>query len=138
MKEEGSESKRKLYFNGEQKKLNRLKIHQLPSFSDALQLIKSQTTKPYPKIPLGTNTSFIFQYMENSMKKTVYLRFDLKNDFIYIKEANNQADHHVLSHFLLKDGNRVMYMSHHPNCPEMEKIKNQLINILEIKRIEDW
>jgi len=126
-----------LLFKGERKK-NVLKIYRQPNFSDVLQLIKSQTPKPYQKIPLCQNTSYIFQYTENGDRKTVHLRFDLKNDFIYVKEGNDQSAYRVLSNFLLMDENRITYMSYYPKSPEVEKIKNQIISQLEIKRIEDF
>ncbi len=136
-KEKGSETAGKLFFKGNHNKKN-LKINQQPSFSDALQLIKSQTSRPYQQIPLSKHTLLTFHYTENCFRRTVHLKFDLKNDSILIKEGDAQSASRMLSNFLIKDHNRVTYMSYHPSSPEIEKIKNQIISILEMKKIEDW
>ncbi len=137
MKNEGSEKKSKLLFTGELKN-NKLKIDRKLNFSDVLQLIKSQTSKPYQKIPIVQNASYIFQYIENGDCRVIHLRFDSKNNFIYVKEGDVQSAYPVLSNFLIMAENRITYMTFHPNSPEIEKIKKQILHQLEIKRIEDW
>ncbi|MBU8881095.1 hypothetical protein BGM26_19415 [Bacillus sp. FJAT-29790] len=134
--QEESEIAGSLYFKGAHSKGNYLSIHHQPSFFDALQLTKPQESKPYQRIPLSKNTSLIFQYTENCLKKSVHYKFDLKNGSIQIKEADNQAEHRFLSCFLIKEGKRVTYMAYRPNCPEKAKIKNQPPTIVEYKRIE--
>lgn len=137
-KEKGSETTGELVFKGEQSKKGSLKIYRQPSFSDALQLIKSRTSKPYQQIPLSKHAALTFQYTENCIRRTVHLKFDLKNDTIFIKEGDVQSVYRMLSNFSIRDNNRVTYMSYHPSSPEIEKIRNQIISILEVKKIEDW
>ena len=137
-KGKGSGSSRKLIFIGDQKKKGNLKIHRQPSFSDALRLLKSQTSKPYQQIPLSKPTSLIFQYTENCIRRTVHIKFDIKNESIFIREGDTHSVYRVLSQFSIKEKNCVTYMSYHPSSPEIEKIRNQIITILEMKKIEDW
>lgn len=137
-KEKGSGSSRKLIFIGNQSKKGNLKIHRPPSFSDAIRLLKLQTSKPYQQIPLSKQTSFIFHYTENCMTRTVQLKFDSSDNSILIKEGDTQSAYRVLSIFSIKDRNSVTYMSYHPSSPELEKIKNQIISILEVKKIDEW
>lgn len=129
---EGSD-KSSLYFNGDVTSNNHLKIHHQPSFFDALQLVKSQPSKPYQRIPLCKNTSHIFHDNENYVKKFVHYQFDLKNSSIYIKETDKQSEHHFLSYFLIKEASRVTYMAYRPNCREKAKTPA----FIKYKRLED-
>ena len=137
-KEKGSGTSRKLIFKGEQDKKSNLSIHSQPSFSDALRLLTSQLSKPYHHIPLDKPTSLIFQYTENCVRRTVHLKFDIKNDAILIKEGEPSSVYRALSNFSIKDKDRILYLSYHPSDPEIKKIREQIINLLEVKKIEDW
>lgn len=72
------------------------------------------------------------------MTRTVQLKFDSSDNSILIKEGDTQSAYRVLSIFSIKDRNSVTYMSYHPSSPELEKIKNQIISILEVKKIDEW
>lgn len=129
--EEGSDTS-SLFFNGDRIN-NYLEIYHQPSFFDALQLIKPQSTKQYQRIPLSKNTSHIFHYNENNVKKIGHYQFDLKNSSIYIKDTDKQSDHHLLSLFLIKEACRVTYMAYRPKYSE--KVKTP--TFIEYKRLED-
>ncbi|MFE8698106.1 hypothetical protein ACFYKT_17320 [Cytobacillus sp. FJAT-53684] len=130
--EEGGGIMSSLYFNGIRQEGNYLKIHNHPTFFDALQLLRTQSSKSYQRIPLRKNSILYFYYTEDQIQQSARCKIDLINRSIRM-DSEHPGKYSFLSCFLIKERNHVMYLTHKPNLTEKAKVKNQLPCLEESK-----
>lgn len=118
-------------------KENNLNIYHQPSFFDALQLIQPQEDKSYQRVPLGKNTSLMFQYTKDFERKSIQYDFDFINGQIAIKDTADKQTYQLLSCFVIKEGCRVTYLTQKPNTPLHAKIKKQPPRLISYARPGD-
>ncbi|MBN6885080.1 hypothetical protein ACUXCC_000214 [Cytobacillus horneckiae] len=106
------ERERYLYFfkRGE----NQININHQPTFYDALQLIKRPEISTYHKLPIKKNTPIILHYIKKQPPQ-YKLEFEKKILFVHDVHAGDLLK--FLSCFLIKDGERVTYMTNKRNAP---------------------
>lgn len=107
-------------FIGEKPTKNKIQINALPGFFDAVKLAEQQSSStvnsPYQFIPLGHSTDVKYNFYELHLSKTIRFVFSgrslqlIGSGFNFTKEEV----YHVFKHFLVKKGNRVLFLTEAP------------------------
>lgn len=111
----------------DQQNNSQIEIHERPTFYDALQVLKPplKQQKQYQILPLGPITSLTFLYHDKKIQRKLDMIIDLPARTITVQETepSNAKAFRLLSYFMVKKDDKVMFMTQKPNTPFGGKIK---------------